>query len=242
MGFKVKGNVAPEAANPVPVMDAALTVTAEPPVEDRTTVSDAGTCVITSPKLMLVVLRLRKADVEVSCSVRLWAAPPALAVSIAAWGEFTGETLAIKFALVAPAATVTELGTFTNELLLERATTKPPLAAAAFKVAVQLSVPDPVNERLAQVSPLNTGTPVPLRPTTVDVPPAELLVTETWPLAVPASVGSNCTLSDTVWPGVSVTGRPPPEIVKFAPVIDAALTVTATVPIEESTSDSVTVE
>jgi len=198
LGFRVKGNVAPEAVNPVPDNDAALTVTAEVPVEDRTTDSVAGICVTTSPKSMLAVLRLSKADAELSCSVKLWAAPPALAVSVAACAEFTGDTFAVKFALLAPAATVTEAGTFTNALLLERATTNPPLAAAAFSVAVQLSVPDPVNERLVQVSPLNTGTPVPFTPMTVDLPPAELLVTDSCPLAVPATVGSNTTLNVVV--------------------------------------------
>ncbi len=190
--------MAPEAANPVPDTDAALTVTAEVPVEDRTTVSVAGMFVTTSPKSMLVVLKLSKADAELSCSVKLWAPPPALAVNVAASAEFTGDTLAIKLALIAPAATVIELGTFTNELLLERVTTYPPLAAAAFNVAVQLSVPEPVIERLAQVSPLNTGTPMPFTPMTVELPPAELLVSETCPLAVPAAVGSNPTFNVVV--------------------------------------------
>ncbi len=169
----------PEAAKPVPDTDAALTVTAEPPVADNTTFAVAGMFATTSPKSTLVVLTLSEDDPELSCSVTLSPAPPALAVRIAVSAELTGEILAVKLALLAPAGTVTEPGTFTSELLLERPTANPPLAAAAFNVTVQLSVPEPVIERLAQVNPLNTGTPVPLTPTMVEAPAAELLVTDT---------------------------------------------------------------
>lgn len=198
--------------------------------------------VTTSPKSMLVALTSSEDDPELSCSVTLAPAPPALAVSIAVSAELAGEILAVKLALLAPAATITETGTFTSELLLERLTANPPLAAAAFNVTVQLSVAEPVIERFAQLIPLKTGTPVPLTPTTVAVPPAELLVTDIWPLAVPAAVGLNPTLSVSVWPGDNVTGRPPPAIEKPVPVSDAALTVTGIVPVEESTSGCVIAE
>lgn len=232
----------PEAAKPVPDTDAALTVTAEPPVADNTTVCVAGMFVTTSPKSTLVVLTLSEDDPELSCSVTLCPVPPALAVRIAVSAELAGEILAVKFVLLAPAGTVTEPGTFTSELLLERLTADPPLAAAVFNVTVQLSVPEPVNERLAQLSPLSTGTPVPLTPTTVEVPPAELLVTDTCPLAAPAAVGSNCTLSVSVWPGDNVAGSTTPAIEKPVPLSDAALTVTGMVPIDERTSGFVTTE
>lgn len=78
--------------------------------------------------------------------------------------------------LLAPAGTVTEAGTVTALLVLARFTAKPPVAAAAFSVAVQLSVPAPVIEPLEQVSALNTGMPVPLRLIVDDVPLDELLV------------------------------------------------------------------
>ena len=64
----------------------------------------------------------------------------------------------------------------TAELLLARLTANPPLAAATFSVTVQLSVPAPVIDPLVQLSPLNTGTPVPLRLIKVEVPLKELLV------------------------------------------------------------------
>ncbi len=145
------------------------------------------------------MLRLRVGDdPELSCSVKDCVVPPALAVSVADSAELTGETLAMKFALVAPAATVTDPGTVTSELLLESATANPPLGAAAFNVAVQLSVAEPVMERLAQVIALKTGTPVPLKPTTVELPAEELLAIESCPACTPAVVGSNATLSVNV--------------------------------------------
>ena len=87
----------------------------------------------------------------------------------------TEETAALKPILVAPAGTVIVAGTETAKLSLPRLTTNPPMAAAAFNPTVQLSVPDPVIELLLQLSPLSTGTPVPLRPTTVEAPVEELL-------------------------------------------------------------------
>jgi hypothetical protein len=106
----------------------------------------------------------------------------------------TAETVAVKLAPVAPAATVTLDGRVTTGLLLARLTVKPPLAAAAFNVTVQLSVPEPVIDKPAQLSPLNTGTPVPPRLTTVEVPVEELLVSASCPVAEPAVVGSNSIL------------------------------------------------
>jgi hypothetical protein len=82
-------------------------------------------------------------------------------------------------ALVAPAGTVTVLGTVTAELLLDRFTLSPPLGAEAVRVTVQASVPDPVMAPLLQDSALNaagTAVPVPLRVITAELPVEELLV------------------------------------------------------------------
>ena len=105
----------------------------------------------------------------------------------------TEETVAEKLAVAEPAGTVTDAGTVTALLLLARFTVKPPLAAAEFRVTVQLSVPAPVIELLLQLNPLSTGTPLPLRLMMVDVPLDELLVSVSCPVAAPAAVGSNCT-------------------------------------------------
>ena len=108
------------------------------------------------------------------------------------------DTMAEKLPVVDPAATVTEAGTVTAELLLARFTANPPLAAATFSVTVQLSVPAPVIDPLVQLSPLNTGKPVPLRLIKVEVPLKELLVNVSCPVAAPAVAGSNCTVSVAV--------------------------------------------
>ena len=110
----------------------------------------------------------------------------------------TAETVAVKLAVVAPAATVTEAGTVTAALLLARPTTNPPLPAAPFSVTVQVSVPAPVNDPLLQFNPLNTGRPVPLKLIKVEDPLAELLVKVSCPVAAPAVAGSNCTVSVAV--------------------------------------------
>ncbi len=129
---------------------------------------------------------------------KVCATPPALAVNVTVWAVLTEETVAVKLPVVDPEATVTLPGTVTAELLLARLTANPPLAAAVFSVTVQLSVPAAVIDPLVQLNPLNTGTPLPLRLITVDVPLDELLVKVNEPVAAPATVGSNCTVSVAV--------------------------------------------
>jgi hypothetical protein len=145
----------------------------------------------------------------------------------------TDKTVAVKLAVVAPAATVTDAGTVTAELLLVRLTANPPLAAATFSVTVQLSVPALVIDALLQVKPLNAGVPEPLRLITVDVPLDELLVKVNEPVSAPAAEGSNCTVSVAVEFGLRVSGKVAPEKVKPGPATVAALMVTATVPVED---------
>jgi len=108
----------------------------------------------------------------------------------------TDETVALKLALVAFAATVTDAGTVTLVLLLDRLTLTPPLGAAAFTVTVQASVPDPVIEELVQVSALSTGVAaavvVPVSATSRGDPVA-LLAMESEALNVPAAAGLSST-------------------------------------------------
>ena len=106
----------------------------------------------------------------------------------------TDDTVAEKLALVAAAATVTEAGTVTAELVLDRFTVNPPLAAAELSDTVQESVPAPVIDELVHVSPVSTGAPVPLRVTWDDEPVEELLARVSVPLAAPALVGANWTV------------------------------------------------
>jgi hypothetical protein len=87
-----------------------------------------------------------------SCRANVSVTPLALAVRVTVRAVLTAETVAVKAAVVEPAATVTEAGTVTDELLLARFTVNPPVAAAPFSVTVQLSVPAPVIEPLAQLN------------------------------------------------------------------------------------------
>lgn len=113
--------------------------------------------------------------------------------------------------MVAPEATITEPGTVTAELLLARLTANPPLAAATFSVTVQLSVPAAAIDALVQVKPLKTGTLLPVRLITVEVPLEELLVKVSEPVSAPAAVGSNCTVSVAVEFGLRVSGKVAPR-------------------------------
>jgi hypothetical protein len=182
---------------PVPATESALTFTAAVPVEDRVSVCVAAVFTFTLPKAMLDELMLSVGTAAPSDRAKVSVTPLALAVRVTAAPEveaapdLTEETVAVKLAVVAPAATVTEAGTVTALLLLARLTAKPPLAAAAFRVTLQLTVPAPVTEPLVQLSALSTGTPVPLRPTTVDVPLEELLVIVNCPVTGPDAVGLN---------------------------------------------------
>jgi hypothetical protein len=131
--------------------------------------------------------------------VKVFATVPALADSVTVVAVVTEETVAVKLAVDAPAATVTVAGTATSVLLLlPRLTTSPPVAAVVLSVTVQLSVPAPVIEPFAHVNPVSNGTPVPLKPTTVDVPVDELLVRVSDPEISPDVAGSNFTVSVAV--------------------------------------------
>jgi len=198
LGFRVRGKLAPETVKLVPAIVAAVTVTDAVP--DEVKVSDFVVAVFTFtlPKDRLDELTLSVGTAAPSDRAKVSATLLALAVRVTVCAVLTEETVAVKVAVVAPAATVTEAGTVTDELLLARFTVNPPVAAAAFSVTVQLSVPDPVNDPLVQLSPLSTGTPVPLRLTPVEVPPEELLVRVSEPEMAPAAVGSNCTVSVVV--------------------------------------------
>jgi hypothetical protein len=149
----------------------------------------------------------------------------------------TAEVLAEKLALVAPAATVTEEGTVTADELLDRATTWPPVGAAAFSVTVQLSVAAVVSEAAVQLSLFGIACPVPLRVIVEVVPVEELLVRVSFPLSAPAVVGLKPTVRVAVLPSASVSGNVAPEREKPVPLTESALTVTELVPEEVSVTD-----
>jgi hypothetical protein len=179
-GFSVTGKVAPEIWKPEPVTAAALIVTGAVPVEVR--VTGCGVAAVftkTLPKATLVALMLRVGIAALSCRAKTLDTLPALAVIVTAWTVATEDTVAVNPALLAPAGTVTVLGTVTAELLLDRLTSSPPLGAAAVSVTVQASVPDPVIDPLLQESALSAAgvaVPLPVRPITAVALIDELLV------------------------------------------------------------------
>lgn len=232
--FRVSGKVTPEMLNPDPATTPALSVTGAVPVEDKVMVCLGAALTAMLPKFTLAGLTLSVEIHASNSSVKVCATVPALADNVIGVDVVTEETVAVKLALAAPATTVTVRGTDTSVLLLlPRLTTRPPVAAAAFSVTVQLSVPAPVIVPFAQFNPVSTGTPVPLKPTTVEVPVDELLVKVSDPEISPDVPGSNLTVSVAVWLGFSVSGKLAPEIVKPDPATVAALTVTGPVPVED---------
>ena len=175
---------------------------------------------------------------------KLCIAVPTVAFSVAVCAVLTAATVALKLALVAPAATVTEEGTATADVLLDKATAWPPVGAAAFSVTVQVSVVAFVSEAPAQLRLLGIACPVPVRVTVEVVPVEELLVRVSFPLAGPAVVGlkaiarvADCPAASVNCPAASVDGRLSPERVKPAPLRDPALIVTVPVPDEVSVTD-----
>jgi hypothetical protein len=168
---------------------------------------------------------------------------PVAALMVADCVVLTADTVAVNPALVDVAGTVTEVGTATALLLLERLTATPPLGAEPFNVTVHASVPDPVMEELPQYSALTVGAmtePVPLNVTAAFGFEEELLAIASCPVAEPAVVGSNCTVKTIACPGLRVTGNVDPEAEKPAPAAVPALIVTGAVPVEVSVTGFVT--
>ncbi len=141
-GFSVTGKVAPVIVKPAPEAVAELMVTAAVP--DEVSVTGCGVAlllIVTSPNDRLLVLSVSCGVEAVSCRAKVFATAPAVAVSVALAFVLTAATVALNEALAAFAATVTEAGTVTELLLLDRLTTCPPVPAAALSVTVQVSVP-----------------------------------------------------------------------------------------------------
>jgi hypothetical protein len=193
-GFNVNGVLIPDTENPAPLTATPLIVSTVVP--DDVTVTDCVVAAFSSsvPNATLVVLRLRPATAAFSCNAKEPVTPPAVAVSVAVCAVLTDAAVAVNPALEAPAATVTDAGTVTALLLLAKLTVRA-LAVAPVSVTVQASVATPVSDPLLHVTPLTAGCPVPL---SAIVARLALLVIVAVPLAAPATVGSNPTVSVAV--------------------------------------------
>ena len=111
-------------------------------------------------------------------------------------GGVPAATVAVKPMLEEPDGTVTEAGTVTALLELDRATASPPEPAAALSVTVQASEPEPVMEPWLQLRLLRTpgaARPLPLR-VTVAVPGEALSLKVMVPAAAPTAVGLKVTV------------------------------------------------
>ncbi len=184
--------------NPVPATLAALTVTAEVPVEVRVSVWLVGVFTLTLPNDKLDELTASEIEAAFNCTLVDADTPVELAATVTACATFTAEAVAEKLPLVTPAASVIEAGTTNDELLLVRATVRPPLGTAIFVDTVQLSLPAPVMVLLAQLNWVSLGTPLPLSPIFHEAPLDALLVMERLPVVDPVVVGSNCKASVAV--------------------------------------------
>jgi hypothetical protein len=185
----------PDTENPAPVNETPLIVSAVVPDDVTVTACVVAAFSSSVPNATLVELRLSPGTAAFSCMANVPLTPPAVAVSVAVCAVVTADADAVNPALEAPAATVTDAGTVTAALLLARFTVRGP-AAAPVSVTVQASVAAPVSDALPHVTPLTAGCPVPL---SAIVPPlVALLPIVTVPLAAPATVGSNPTVSVAV--------------------------------------------
>jgi hypothetical protein len=181
--------------NPVPATLAALTVTAEVPVEERVTVWLDAAFTLTLPNDRLDELTPSEIEAASNCTPADVETPVALAETVTACATFTAETVAEKLPVVAPAASVIEAGTMNDVLLLLRLTVNPPVGTAMLVVTVQLSLPAPVIVLFAQLNWDSFGTPRPSSPILFKDASDELLVMETLPVVDPVAVGSNCNVS-----------------------------------------------
>jgi hypothetical protein len=155
-GFKVTGNVAPEIANPIPINVAELMVTGPVPVELNVTGWVVGVFTGTLPNATLLGLTDNMGTVAAGafkCITKLLeGVPDVLAVSVTVCADVTDPTRAVKPPLVAFAGIASVAGTLTAALLLANRTVTPTLPAAAARVTVQLSLPDPMMDALLQES------------------------------------------------------------------------------------------
>lgn len=105
------------------------------------------------PNVTLVAFALNAmVGADDNCRAKPPDAPPALAVSVTVSAVATAATAALKLALVALAGTVIDAGTVTARVLLARLTANPPEGAAAVRLTVHASVPEPVIVLLEQDS------------------------------------------------------------------------------------------
>src|SRR3954447_23227630 len=140
-GFRLIGTVKPEPVNPAPAIATELIVTADLPEDVNVICCSAGELISTLPNGILDAFAVNIALDGPSCIVKIFAIPPAVAVTVAVWLVLTAATLAEKVALIAPGTTLTLVGTTTEELLLASETVKPVSGAVPYRLTRHESTP-----------------------------------------------------------------------------------------------------
>ena len=167
--MSVKGRVRGDSEKPLPVTAIELTFNAAVPLEVTVTVCVAGKFSATLPNDSVVAFTVSSAAAPFNRRESFRDVPPVVAVRVTDWFVVTAAIFAVNVALFAVAGTLTELGIFTDPLLLASATLTPLPGAVPDKVTMQESARDPVIDVLAHESALTVGAtevPVPLRLTT----------------------------------------------------------------------------
>ena len=144
--------MAPDIVKPAPVKATELMVTGAVPLEVKVTDFVIGVFNAPLPKARAAVLTLKVGVQAFNCKAKLLLTEFAEAVRVAVWAEVTAEMPAANVVLVVLAGTVTEVGTTTAALLLDKLTLRPPLGAAELSVTVQASDAAPVMDALLHES------------------------------------------------------------------------------------------
>jgi hypothetical protein len=131
----------------------------------------------------------------------------------------TAAAVAVNAALVAPEATVTEAGTVTLPLRLDKLTKSPPLGAAAVRLTMHVLVPAPVSDAGLQLIP--AGTTVTVGTTTAIAPPVAVAGIEspvreaTTTFVIPIGTDAAEGIGDNV--AVTLATAPLPIVFAFRP-------------------------
>ena len=230
-----------------------MTVTADAPLEVKVTPSVALEFTVTSPKLRLVGLTVN-CDVAVPVPLRL--------TTVVGFDDAV--LVIVSEPVVAPAVvganfTLSVVAWFGFRVIGKVAPdTVNPVPLIVANVIVSGMVPFEVNVtgrvaldptatlpklRLVGLTAIPAvPVPVPLKLTVAVGLVDELLLIVSVPVAEPAAVGANFTVSVSVCLGLSVTGNVAPDTVNPVPLTAAEFTVTAPVPVEVSVTDCVALD
>ena len=120
---------------------------------------------------------------------------PCVAIIVTVCEDVTADTVAEKLTLVAPEGTITDAGTPTAPLLLARLTATPALGAAPLIATVQRSLPAPIIEEFAQLTPVSDG------PDCEEPFPCSLMELVVFVVPVLIAVTLSCPVRSVVVPG-----------------------------------------